>query len=289
MDHEIFIRPVATDHVVHGHGVNLHYIKYENPDKPVLLLLHGLTANCRAFEGLISNGLHKHFSIVSVDLRGRGLSDKPLFGYSLKMHALDIIELIRRLNLKKVNVVGHSYGGLLASFLCNFYPRTFSKLVLLDSAPEMNKKTPEMLQTALSRLDKVYTNKQEYLDSIKKAPYITFWDDDMLTYFDADIEVLENGTASPRPNLAQIMQVAFDVGISPLPKYFKALRQHAMLICATENYNLGEPILPGYLAEKAAANMKNCKLEYVEANHHTMVYGKYAKQIVGYIEEFMAV
>lgn len=287
-DNNTITRPIATNHMIHAHGINLHYIRYENPGKPVLLLLHGLTANCRAFEGLVSHGLYKNFDLVAVDLRGRGLSDKPLFGYSLKIHALDIIELVRKLNLHDVSLVGHSYGGLLSSFLCFFYPKTFNKVVMLDAAPEMNKKAPEMLQTALGRLDKIYTTKTEYLDTIKKAPYINFWNDDMLAYFEADIEEFENGTVSPRPDLAQIMQVAFDVGISPLAKYFKGLKQPALLVCASENYNLNEPILPGYLAEKAAANMKNCTIEYVEGNHHTMVYGKYAEQIVRYIEEFMA-
>ena len=282
-------RPIPTSHFVHGHGINLHYIRYENPGKPVLLLIHGLTANSKAFEGLVSHGLYKNYDLIAVDLRGRGLSDKPVFGYSIKIHALDIIELVRRLKLHDVTLVGHSYGGLLSSFLCYFYPKTFNKVVMLDAAPEMNKKAPEMLQTALSRLDKVYTNKAEYLDTIKKAPYINFWDDDMLAYFEADIQEYPDGTVSPRPDLAQIMQVAFDVGISPLAKYFKGLKQPALLICASENYNLNEPILPGYLAEKAAAGMQNCTIHYVEANHHTMVYGEYAKQIVEYIEEFMVV
>ena len=281
------MRLTASNHVLFANGINLHYIKYENPNKPILLLLHGLTANCMAFEGLMSHGLYKNYEIIAVDLRGRGLSEKPLFGYSLKIHVLDIVELVRKLKLTNINLVGHSYGGFLASFLCYFYPRTFSKVVLLDAAPEMNKRAPEMLQTALGRLDKIYADKQAYFDTIKQAPYINFWDDDMQAYFEADIEIRNDGTATPRPNLGQVMQVAFDVGISPLQKYFKGLKQPSMLVCATENYNLGEPILPGYLAEKAAANMHNCMLHHVEANHHTMVYGKHAAQIVNYINTFI--
>lgn len=276
-----------TSHFIAVNHINIHYMHLANPGKPTLLLMHGLTANCRAFDGLINHGLAENFDIISVDLRGRGLSDKPLFGYSIKMHAHDMVELVRKLNLQNVTLVGHSYGGILASFLCFFYHHTFNKVVFLDSAPEMNKKTPEMLQTAFSRLDTVYDNKEAYFKKIKGAEYITIWDKDNEAYFEADIQALPDGKVEPRPNLAQIMQVAFDVGMSPLQKYFKHIKQPALLVCATENYTLNEPILPGYLAEKMVTSMHNCQLEYVEANHHTMLYDKHAAQIVKYINKFV--
>jgi pimeloyl-ACP methyl ester carboxylesterase len=283
------MRKEATSNFAEVNGITLHYIRYENPGKPTLILLHGLTANSRAFEGLVSNGLGEHFDLVMPDLRGRGLSTKPIVGYSIKSHARDIVDLIKHLGLNQVVLVGHSYGGFLSSFLCYYYPTLVSKVIFLDSAPEMNPKTPEMLQTAMGRLDRVYANKQEYFDTIGKAPYIDKIDEDMGAYFEADIQTFENGTVQARPDLAQIMQVAFDVGISPLSKYFSGLKQPALLICATGNYNLGEPILPGYLAEKAIGRMNNAQVEYVEGNHHTMVYGKYAKQVVGYINKFLEV
>lgn len=58
--------------------IRLHYITYRN-DKPQLLLLHGLTANAHAFHGLVQAGLTDHFSVISIDQCGRGLSSKPAF------------------------------------------------------------------------------------------------------------------------------------------------------------------------------------------------------------------
>jgi pimeloyl-ACP methyl ester carboxylesterase len=258
------MRRTATSNFADVNGIRIHYIRYENPGKPVLMLLHGLTANCRAFEGLVSHGLDEHFDLIAPDLRGRGLSAKLIVGYSIKSHAQDIVELIKLLDLKQVVLVGHSYGGFLAAYLGFRYPELVRKIVFLDAAPEMNPRTPEMLQTAMGRLDKLYPNKAEYFEMVGKAPYIDEIDDDMRAYFEADIQTFENGTVQPYPDLAQIMQVAFDVGISPLGKYFSSLKQQALLICATGNYNLGEPILPGYLAEKAIGRMQNASVEYVE-------------------------
>jgi len=283
------MRKIATSHLAHVNNISIHYIRYENPGKPILLLLHGLTANCRAFEGLATNGLTQNYDLISVDMRGRGLSSHPVFGYTIKAHAKDIIELLKYLNITEAAIVGHSYGGFLASFLGYYYATYFNKIVFLDAAPEMNPRATEMLQTAIGRLDKIYPSKQDYFDTVKKAPYITFWDHDMETYFTADIKTFKDGSVEPRPDLAQILQVALDVGISPLDKYFKHLKQQSLLICATEDYNLGEPILPGYLAEKAVSKMKNAQADYVTGNHHTMVYGKHAVEVVKMINKFITV
>jgi pimeloyl-ACP methyl ester carboxylesterase len=281
------MRKQATSHLAHVNNISLHYIRYENIGKPVLVLLHGLTANCRAFEGLVSHGLADDYDLVSIDLRGRGLSSHPIFGYTLKAHARDVIDLMNFLKIDTFSLVGHSYGGFLSSFLCFNYASHIEKVVFLDSAPEMNPRTTEMLQTALGRLDKIYPSRDAYFEAIRQAPYINFWDEDQEAYFDADIKTRENGTVSARPDLAQILQVALDVGLSPLAKYFKYLKQEALLICATDNYNLGEAILPGYLAEKAVGQMKNARVEYVDGNHHTMVYGSHAKQVVRMIKGFI--
>jgi pimeloyl-ACP methyl ester carboxylesterase len=282
------MRKKASHHFANVNNIRLHYIKYANEGKPTLLMLHGLTANCMAFEGLVSNGLTNAFNIISVDLRGRGLSSQPIFGYTIKAHAKDIIELLKHLKLDTVILVGHSYGGLLSSFLCYYYPQYISKVVFLDAAPEMNPRTIEMLQAAFTRLDKVYPSRADYLAFMKKAPFMRFWDKDIEAYYDADIEVFADKTVAPRPDLAQIMQVSLDVGISPIQKYFKGLKQPALLLCATEEYNLGEAILPGYLAEKAVNNMIDADVEYIAANHFTLVYGTFAKEVVKYIERFAA-
>src|SRR6478752_5761978 len=128
------MRKQATSHLVHVNSITIHYIRYENVGKPVLVLLHGLTANCRAFEGLVSNGLADDYDLISIDLRGRGLSSQPIFGYTIKAHARDVIELMSSLKIDKFSLVGHSYGGFLSSFLCYYYAAHIDKVVFVDSA-----------------------------------------------------------------------------------------------------------------------------------------------------------
>ncbi|HEX8185076.1 MAG TPA: alpha/beta hydrolase, partial [Blastocatellia bacterium] len=84
------------DHFADVNDIQLHYIDYAGSE-PVLVLLPGLTANAHAFDGLIQAGLNARFRVLAVDLRGRGLSDKPAVGYSMAQHAADVIALLDHL------------------------------------------------------------------------------------------------------------------------------------------------------------------------------------------------
>lgn len=267
-------------------NITLHFLHYPNGSKPILLMLHGLTANCHAFEGLLSKGLADNFELLIPDLRGRGLSSHPAFGYSFKQHADDIIGLIKPFANREIILVGHSFGGLLSSYLCYYHPKYFKKVIFLDAAPEMNPKTPLMLQTSMSRLDKKFNTKEEYFEQIKQAPYMDFWDDDMQTYYDADIDINDNGTVESKSDLAQIIQIATHVSKEPFALYFNSIKQETMLISADGEYNLHEPILPTYLAQKAMRLLKKGTHKVSNGNHHTMLYGEHATQLVVWINEF---
>jgi len=70
------------DKFIYNNGIKIHFQEFPG-DGPVLVLLPGLTANCRVFEGLLAAGLGHACHVVSMDLRGRGGSDKPASRYSL--------------------------------------------------------------------------------------------------------------------------------------------------------------------------------------------------------------
>jgi len=81
------------DKIINVNNITLHYLDRPGGE-PTLILLHGLTANAHAFDGIVQAGLSPRFRTLSVDLRGRGQSDKPASGYSLADHAGDILGLM---------------------------------------------------------------------------------------------------------------------------------------------------------------------------------------------------
>ena len=264
----------------------IHYITYPN-EGPALLMMHGLTANAHAFTGLVHAGLKDSFHLISVDLRGRGLSSKLAFGYSIADHASDIIALLHHLQIESIHLCGHSFGGLLASYLAFHHPERIKKIIILDAAPEMNPKAGEMLGPALARLDQRFENFDTYIETIQKAPYITFWDEHMHEYYKADVATEADGTVEPISNLADIAQVITHTSKEPWQQYFTEIPHETLLVNAVDHYTLNEPLLPEHKADEIASKMKNATLIKVHGNHQTMLYGEYAKEIQQKITEFI--
>jgi lipase len=99
--------------------------------RPVLAL-HGVTGHGRRFERLAREGLPAH-RVVAVDLRGHGRStwDPP---WHAEVHVGDLLDTLDAHGLERVAVVGHSFGGLLATHLAARAPERVERLVLLDPA-----------------------------------------------------------------------------------------------------------------------------------------------------------
>ena len=274
-----------TEHFVKVNNINLHYIDHHS-DGPVLILLHGLTANAHAFDALIE-GLQPSYRVICPDLRGNGLSDKPAFCYTIEEHVQDIIELISHLGEKKVYVGGHSFGGYVAFYIAANHPHLVNKLVILDAAKSMNPNAANMLAGALSRLDVTYPGFDEYIAHVKKAPYLDFWDHDMLSYYRADVEDLPTGRVKPRCNLMDITEKSVNLGVIAWPEVIDTITTPTILINALDNYTLGEPLLPDVIAKETVESMKHAKYAGVDGNHQTMLYGEGAKQVVVHISAYL--
>lgn len=276
-----------TDHFIKSNNIDLHYIELNAQARPTLILIHGLTANARAFDGLLSHGLAKDLRFISPDLRGRGLSSKPAFRYGLEDHARDILGLLDHLQIEKALLGGHSYGGLLSTYIACRYPQRVEKLIVLDAAAEMNPNAPAMLGPTLSRLDKTFPSYEAFLQEMKAAPQNTFWDKDMESYYRADAHIREDGTVNPYPNLSNIIEVATHVARQSWSDLFKGAAQPSLLVNGLDNYTMDEPLLPDFKAKETVAMMPQCRYVAVDGNHHTMLYGDNAAQVVKAIRHFL--
>lgn len=274
-----------SENIVKVNGIDLHFIEYKNAEPP-LLLMHGLTANAHAFDGLVKAGLAENFSLISVDFRGRGLSSKQELRYGIEEHAQDIMGLLDLLKIDAIMLCGHSFGGLMATYLAFHFPERFTKVIILDAAPKMNPKAAEMLGSALSRLDKTCIHFENYLSTIRSAPYCTFWDDAMLSYYQADVKVNSDNSVQPRSNLKDIVEVAIAISKEPWARYFENISQNVLLVNATDAYTMGMPLLPEALAIETHATMKNATYVSMKGNHQTMLYGEHALVLVEMIKRF---
>lgn len=112
-----------------------------------LLFIHGLGSYLPAWKKNIAD-LHKDFRCIAIDLAGYGKSSKNPENISLAFYATTIKEMIEKLKLKNVVLVGHSMGGQIALTFAAKYPMLIQRLVLFAPAglEEFNDAEAQMLK-----------------------------------------------------------------------------------------------------------------------------------------------
>lgn len=276
-----------TSKYANTNGLRLHYLDNEAPG-PVLILTHGLTANAHAFDGLMNEGLGQTYRIISIDLRGRGQSDKPPQGYTMADHAADVLGLMDALHLPQAVVGGHSFGALLTFYMAYHHADRISKMLILDAAARLHPQTKEMLGPALSRIGQTFPSFEAYLQKVKSGAYMTYWDDAMLSYYQADVMVNPDGSVTQRSAPEHITEAVLKGSFGePWQTYIEAVKQPALLLNGTMPYALGAALLPQELALETVAMMQHCTYQEVWGNHQTMLYGQGARDIVRAIRAFV--
>lgn len=110
------------------HGHELSYL--DSGRGPVVLFIHGILGSHRNWAHLIDRIGDDHRLIIP-DLFGHGHSAKPVGDYSLGAHAATMRDLLDRLGIEKVTVVGHSLGGGIAMEFYYLFPERVERLVLV--------------------------------------------------------------------------------------------------------------------------------------------------------------
>jgi len=110
----------TTIHVrVGGHG-------------PAVVLLHGYGETGDMWAPLAANLARDHTVIVP-DLRGLGLSAKPITGYEKKLQGYDVSGVLDALHVGKVDLVTHDIGNMVGFAFVEENPGRVTRLVLMDA------------------------------------------------------------------------------------------------------------------------------------------------------------
>lgn len=97
-----------------------------------IILLHGYAQNSHMWRPLIPE-LAKTNLVIAPDLRGFGQSAKPLQGYDKVTMARDIHALAVSLGFKRVRIVGHDIGLMVAYAYAAQFPAEVDRIVLMDA------------------------------------------------------------------------------------------------------------------------------------------------------------
>jgi pimeloyl-ACP methyl ester carboxylesterase len=97
-----------------------------------VLLLHGYAQTSHMWRPLIAE-LAKTHTVIAPDLRGFGDSAKPDGGYDKKTMAQDVHALAASLGHRRIAVVGHDIGLMVAYAYAAQYPAQVERIVLMDA------------------------------------------------------------------------------------------------------------------------------------------------------------
>ena len=118
---------------VQAGGITMNYDQQGSGEPLVLIPYLAADHACYAFQ--IAD-YSKHFTCISVDLRGTGESDKPGGVYSTEMFADDIAALMQAIGASKAHVAGLSLGAATGIWLAAKYPDRVRSLALHSGWPK---------------------------------------------------------------------------------------------------------------------------------------------------------
>ena len=265
----------------------------EGPD-PVVCM-HGITAQHRAFNAA-ARYLGPSRGLVGVDLRGRGDSDKPEFGYGLETHASDVIRVLDHLGLDQAILVGHSMGAFVALKTALASPDRVRAIVLLDggwprlesSAGEMTEEEKEEaaaleegLARAFRRLDMTFESPEAYLDFWFPDLGLTMDDlpPDLADYYLYDLGEVDGGY-NPKASRAAAEEDSPSVSsTSPTAEEMRGVGCPVALVRAEQGFFPGSDPLISEEASGVMTQVLDVREEVLleGANHYTMMWPEYTQ------------
>lgn len=117
----------------------LHYLEWDDPDRPPVVCLHGYTGNAYAWQP-VAPELARYFRVIAPDLRGHGDSDPSPHGYSIRNYVADLAEFVDRLGLGRFGLIGLSMGGRVGMVYAAEHPGRVGRLVIVDIGPEISRR-----------------------------------------------------------------------------------------------------------------------------------------------------
>jgi len=118
---EIIIDNLKVNYKIAGQG------------EPVLII-HGWGGSSDSWVKVQENIAKNNFKVVCPDLPGFGKSPNPPVSWGIDDYINFISDFVKEVGLEKFFLVGHSFGGGLATKFTALYPKKVKALVLCDAA-----------------------------------------------------------------------------------------------------------------------------------------------------------
>lgn len=237
---------------------------------PLVLCVHGISANSRSFDFLGLSLASKECAVVALDLRGRGFSQVTRPGtYGWSNHAKDILAAADALGAQRFDLVGHSMGAYIGMELARQAGRRLGRLVLIDAVglPELAALLP--IFAAMRRLGVVHANADAYVAAVQRLGTVEPWSKHWDTHYRYDLEPARGGV-SPRTHAAAVLEDMAYGTLQRPHRLWKHLVMPSLLVRAAR------PLGKGFIVSAAdrdrfVAKVRGARAVDIDANHYGVI------------------
>lgn len=182
-----------------------------------IVCLAGLTRNGRDFHQLaeiLSRAPDDPWRVVTIDSRGRGLSDRDpdRSRYTIPIEANDVLAVCDSLGIERAGFIGTSRGGLLLHLIAGLRPALLAAVVLNDIGPVVEPEGLRQIQAYLGRRRDPPRDWSEAVVAVRKnhgAAFLALTDSDWLDMAQALYRETEEGIiADYDPAIAEQLAAA---------------------------------------------------------------------------------
>lgn len=135
---------------------------FGNPkDKPIIYLHGGPGYNAVGFEATTARELSEEgFYVIVYDRQGEGRSLNKNVKFTFNETFDDLNLIYDKFNLKSATLIGHSFGGVIATLFAEKYPNKITSILLLAAPLSMQ----ETLTTILQSSKTIYKTKEDNIN-----------------------------------------------------------------------------------------------------------------------------
>jgi len=118
-----------------ANGQNIYTTSFGSSlDKPIIFLHGGPGYNCVNFESTTAQQLaDKGYYVIVYDRRGEGRSKDPNAKFTFKETFEDLNSIYQQNNLTKATLIGHSFGGIVATLFAEANPNKVQSIILVGA------------------------------------------------------------------------------------------------------------------------------------------------------------
>jgi len=151
-------------------GLLLNFLDYGSAGRPPMLCIHGGAIHAHWFD-FMAAGFSADFHVRALDQRGHGDSawaDPP--DYSYGRYADDLAEVVEKLDLRDLVLIGHSMGGMTSLIYAATHPGRVARLIVVDSSMQMTEERLAPMREAGKRPARSYATQDEIVARYRLRP-----------------------------------------------------------------------------------------------------------------------